>query len=290
MQVPAFQRTRSSKRCPSCSRLDRTLAADFENHARIGPRHVGITVFFRRKIPVGFGVGLGHIEGRHADAVSKFVDGDREVVLRERAQFGLGFGIDQQHFAEAVDGHIAVRRVHTVVVVAVGRGVLYELDGLVAGDGSFEHRPFDFGLSDSRVARSADALRQTRVAAVRLFDELHLLPAGFVGEGRAVVHQIGIDELAGEARPSLRRQQRIGRCVVARADRVVELDSQNVLFGTGVLLGEERQVVLFGVSGLIELVGALFDDFEGGLGSQIEVEVRIVAVEVEVVVFAVGSS
>ena len=61
--------------------LDRTLAADFENHARIGPRHVGITVFFRRKIPVGFGVGLGHIEGRHADAVSKFVDGDREVVL-----------------------------------------------------------------------------------------------------------------------------------------------------------------------------------------------------------------
>jgi len=76
---------------------------------------------------------------------------------------------------------------------------------------------------------------------------------------------------------------------VARADRVVELDSQNVLFGTGVLLGEERQVVLFGVSGLIELVGALFDDFEGGLGSQIEVEVRIVAVEVEVVVFAVGS-
>ena len=43
------------------------------------------------------------------------------------------------------------------------------------------------------------------------------------------------------------------------------------------------------MSGLIELVGALFDDFEGGLGSQIEVEVRIVAVEVEVVVFAVGS-
>ena len=273
--------------------LDGSFAADFQNgvYDFVGAGHIGIAVLLGRKIPVGLFVEIPHGEGRHPHPASDFVDGDIQIIRRERSQFGLGFGIVEQHFGIAENRHVAGRTVVAVDLSSRGRRVLNEFDGLVAGDRDAEIGSLYPLGADALVTRGADRLRQARVAVLHLLGERHCLPLclKFVGECLAVLHQVHVDEFAGVARAALCRQQRVGRRIVVDLGLVAVPDGEDILFGAGILLCEEHHVVLVRIFGGVELVGTFVDDRFGGLGSFLQIIGVVMSFEVDAVVFAVGS-
>ena len=66
-------------------------------------------------------------------------------------------------------------------------------------------------------------------------------------------------------------------------------DGEDILFGAGILLCEKHHVVLVRIFGGIDLVGAFVDDRFGGLGGFFQIIGVVVSLEVDAVVFAVGS-
>ena len=269
--------------------LDGPFAADFQNDALVGAGHVGIAVLFGLKIPVDIFVGFVHVEAPHSHPASDFVDGDNQIVLRERSQFGLGFGIVEQHFGIAENRHVAGRTVVAVDLSSRGRRVLNEFDGLVAGDRDAEIGTLHPFGADALVTRGADRLRQARVAVLHLLGERQRLPPLLVGECRAVLLQVHVDEFAGVARAALCRQQRVGRRIVVDLGLVAVPDGEDILFGAGILLCEEHHVVLVRSFGGVELVGTFVDDRFGGLGGFLQIIGVVMSFEVDAVVFAVGS-
>ena len=272
--------------------LDGPFAADFQNgvYDLVGAGHVGIAVLLGRKIPVGlFVVEILHGEGWHPHPASDFVDGDIQIIIRERSQFGLGFGIVEQHFGIAENRHVAGRTVVAVDLSSRGRRVLNEFDGLVAGDRDAEIGSLHPLGADALVTRGADRLRQARVAVLHLFGERQRLPPLLVGECGAVLLQVHVDEFAGVARAALCRQQRVGRRIVVDLGLVAVPDGEDILFGAGILLCEEHHVVLVRSFGGVELVGTFVDDRFGGLGGFLQIIGVVMSFEVDAVVFAVGS-
>ena len=194
--------------------FDGAFAADFEQYAFVRTRHVGVACLRGRKVRVGVGVGLGHVQIGHASSVAQLLDRQVDVVLRQRAQLGFGFGVVEIDLGRADDRQVGVREVVTVGTEIGGRD---ELDGLVARHAGRKARHFDLGGVDARVTRRADRLRQTRIAVLALVPELHRFPARLVREARAVGHQIAGDDLARQARTPVGGVQRVEGAVVEYA-------------------------------------------------------------------------
>ena len=131
---------------PLLKQLDGAFAADFEQYAFVRTRHVGIACLRGRKVRVGVGVGLGHVQIGHAHAVAQLLDRQVDVVLRQRAQLGLGFGVVEVDFGRADDRQVGVGEVVTVGTEVGGSD---ELDGLVARHAGRKARHFDLGGVDA---------------------------------------------------------------------------------------------------------------------------------------------
>ena len=190
------------------------LAADFEQYAFVRPRHVGVACLRGRKVRVGVGVGVIHVQIGHTYAIAQFLDRQIDVGLRQRTQLGFGFGVVEVDLGRADDRQVGVRE---VVPVGTEIGGSDELDGLIARHAGRQARHFDLGGVDARVTRRADRLRQTRIAVPALVPELHRFPARLVREARAVSHQIAGDDLARQPRTAVGGVQRVEGAVVEYA-------------------------------------------------------------------------
>ena len=118
-----------------------------------GPCHVGVACLRGRKVRVGVGVGVIHVQIGHAYAVAQLLDRQVDVVLRQRTQLGFGFGVVEVDLGRADDRQVGVRE---VVPVGTEIGGSDELDGLVARHAGRQARHFDLGGVDARVTRRAD--------------------------------------------------------------------------------------------------------------------------------------
>ena len=186
----------------------------------------------------------------HGNTLTQKVDGDVEVVLGDGAELGLCLSVDEEGLSIAEYGHI-VGRTLVVDVLAVSIGSLDKLDGLEAGASSLEVGSEDFALADTGVVESADALRQAGVTVLDLVDEELGLPAGLVGVARTVLHQVLVDELAGEAGCTAGGLDGARSSLVEGTGGGTEADSEDVLVGVGVRSGEEVAVVGVGVTGVV---------------------------------------
>ena len=121
------------------------LAADFEQYAFVRPRHVGVACLRGRKVRVGVGVGVIHVQIGHTYAIAQFLDRQIDVGLRQRTQLGFGFGVVEVDLGRADDRQVGVRE---VVPVGTEIGGSDELDGLIARHAGRQARHFDLGGVD----------------------------------------------------------------------------------------------------------------------------------------------
>ena len=142
------------------------------------------------------GVGLGHIQSRHAYPRADHIDGLVDHALVSLSELSLGLDVVQKHFTipeyRIVGGRCGgsvVRVVREVFDRTVATSLVILAARIVLGRSVSAY---------GDIVRSGDGLRHTRVTAVELLVVLHRLPSLLALERSSVSHKIMIGKGSGQ--------------------------------------------------------------------------------------------